>query len=104
MAKEKLPEAWLRGPVENIPSLLQPVAHAVLQAKEEANELLEDFPNELLWKKPSGAASTGFHLQHMSGVLDRLLTYAQGRQLDEKQFAALKLEGDSRQTKETAVE
>ena len=104
MAKEKLPEVWLRGPIENIPSLLQPVAHALLQAKEEVNELLEDFPNELLWEKPAGTASTGFHLQHLRGVVDRLFTYAQGRQLDEEQFAALKREGDPRQTKETAVQ
>jgi len=103
MAKEKLPEIWLRGPVENIPSLLQPVAHALLEAKEEANELLKDFPNELLWEKPAGAASTGFHLQHLSGVVDRLFTYAQGRQLSEEQFTSLKLEGDSQQTKTTAA-
>jgi uncharacterized damage-inducible protein DinB len=104
MAKEKLPEVWLRGPVENIPSLLQPVAHALLQAREEVNELLKDFPNELLWEKPAGAASTGFHLQHLSGVLDRLFTYAHGRQLNEEQLAALKREGDSQQTKATAAE
>lgn len=104
MQKEKLPEVWLRGPVENIPSLLQPVAHALLQAKEEVNELLDNFPNELLWEKPAGAASTGFHLQHLSGVLDRLFTYARGSQLDKEQFAALKREGDSQQTKATAGE
>jgi len=104
MQKEKLPEVWLRGPVENIPSLLQPVAHALLQAREEVNELLQDFPNELLWKKPAGAASTGFHLQHLSGVLDRLFTYARGSQLDKEQLAALKREGDSQQTKATAAE
>ena len=101
MAKEKLPEVWLRGPIENILSLLQPVAQALLQAKEEVNKLLEDSPNELLWEKPAGAASTGFHLQHMCGVLDRMFTYAQGKQLDEEQFAALKGEGDSRKTKAT---
>jgi uncharacterized damage-inducible protein DinB len=104
MAKDKLPEVWLRGPVENVPSLLQPVAHALLQAREEVNELLQDFPNELLWKKPAGAASTGFHLQHLTGVLDRLFTYAMGSQLDKEQFAALKREGDSQQTKATAAE
>jgi len=86
MEKEKLPEVWLRGPVENIPSLLQPVAHALMQAKEEVRDLLEDFPNELLREKPAGDASTGFHLQHLPGVLDRLFTYAQGRQLDEEQL------------------
>ncbi len=104
MAKEKLPEVWLRGPVENVPSLLQPVAHALLQAREEVNELFKDFPNELLWEKPGGAASTGFHLQHLSGVLDRLFTYAQGRQLDAEQLAALKREGDPQQTNATAAE
>jgi uncharacterized damage-inducible protein DinB len=103
MAKEKLPEVWLRGPVENIPSLLQPVAHALLQAREEVNELLKDFPNELLWEKPAGAASTGFHLQHLSGVLDRLFTYAEGRQLEKEQLAALKREGDSQQSETTAT-
>ena len=104
MAKEKLPEVWLRGPVKNIPLLLQPVAHALLQAREEVNELLEDFPDELLWEKPAGVASTGFHLQHLSGVLDRLFTYAQGSRLDQEQLAALKREGDSQQTKATAAE
>ena len=104
MQKEKLPEVWLRGPVENIPSLLQPVAHALMQAREEVNELLKDFPNELLWEKPAGAASVGFHLQHLSGVLDRLFTYADGRGLSEEQFAYLKLEGDSQQTKVTSAE
>ena len=104
MQKEKLPEAWLRGPVENIPSLLQPIAHALLQAREEVNELLQDFPNVLLWEKPAGAASTGFHLQHLSGVLDRLFTYAGGSQLDKEQLAALKREGDSGQTTATTAE
>ena len=69
---QKLPEVWLRGPVENIPSLLQPVAHALLQAREEVNELLKDIPAEKLWIKPAGAASAGFHLQHMKGVPGRL--------------------------------
>ena len=58
-----------------------------MQAKEEVSDLLEDFSSELLREKPAGAASTGFHLQHLAGVLDRLFTYAQGRQLDEEQFA-----------------
>lgn len=102
MSEQKLPEVWLRGSVENIPSLLQPVAHALLQAREEVNELLKAFPDELLWVKPAGAASTGFHLQHLSGVLDRLFTYASGKTLSEEQLTALKAEGDPLQTKATS--
>jgi uncharacterized damage-inducible protein DinB len=104
MATQKLPEVWLRGPVENIPALLQPVAHALLQAREEVNELMNDFPDELLWTKPTQAASTGFHLQHLKGVLDRLFTYANSRQLSNEQLTALKAEGDPQQTKATTKE
>lgn len=94
MSAQKLPEVWLRGPVENITSLLQPVAHALLQAKEEVNELMMDFPDELLWVRPAGAASAGFHLQHLSGVLDRLFTYANRHRLSEQQLRALRSEGE----------
>lgn len=87
------PEYWLRGPIENIPSLLQPVAHALLQARDEANGALINFPETALWQKPAGAASVAFHLQHMTGVLDRLFTYAKGNQLDQEQLQYLAKEG-----------
>lgn len=87
-------EVWLRGPVENIPGLLQPVAHALLQAREELNEMLIGFPEEKLWQKPAGVASAGFHLQHLTGVLDRLFTYAKGELLNEAQLQSLSIEGE----------
>jgi uncharacterized damage-inducible protein DinB len=86
-------EVWLRGPVPGIPPLLQPVAHALLQAREEIAELLTDFPKEKLWDKPVGMASVGFHLQHLSGVLDRIFTYARGEKLTEEQLQYLNGEG-----------
>jgi len=93
MKAPALPEVWLRGPLPAIPPLLQPVAHALLQAREEVMELMEGFPEELLWERPAGVASPGFHLQHLSGVLDRLFTYARGASLDQRQLEALKAEG-----------
>jgi hypothetical protein len=51
------------------------------------------FPDELLWEKPAGLASPGFHLQHLTGVLDRLFTYAKQEQLSPAQLAYLKAEG-----------
>ena len=50
----------MRGPVENIPALLQPVAHALLQALDEVMEIVQDFPEALLWHKPAGMASPAF--------------------------------------------
>jgi len=89
---DKLPEVWLRGPLEGVPPMLQPVAHALLQAREEVEALMEDFPARKLWDRPAGVASVGFHLQHFSGVLSRLFTYARGGSLDAAQRAALAAE------------
>ena len=87
------PEFWLCGPIDDIPPLLQPVAHALLQARVEVNAALNHFHESRLWQKPVGAASVGFHLQHLSGVLDRLFTYAKGEQLNQGQLEYLKAEG-----------
>ncbi|MFT3946504.1 MAG: DinB family protein [Agriterribacter sp.] len=92
MANQNQPEVWLRGPHPGIPSLLQPAAHALLQAKEEINHFMNDFPDVLLWEKPAGVASPGFHLRHLAGVLDRLFTYAKAGTLDEAQLQYLKQE------------
>jgi uncharacterized damage-inducible protein DinB len=86
------PEFWMRGPVEGVTPLLQPVAHALLQAREEVKAALTDFPENSLWKQPKGMASVGFHLQHLRGVLDRLFTYARNESLTEEKLNDLKKE------------
>ncbi|MCB2379244.1 DinB family protein [Hymenobacter sp. BT635] len=97
-------EVWLRGPLPGVPPLLQPVAHALLQAREEIQAQLADFPAALLWQRPAGVASVGFHLQHLTGVLDRLLTYARAEALTPEQLAALAVEGHSPHPGCTAAE
>lgn len=87
-----LREVWQRGPVEGVPSLLQPVAHALLQAVEDAERYTADLDSSLLWERPAGVASPGFHLVHMRGVMDRLFTYARGGSLSPEQMEALKAE------------
>ena len=89
MMNNKKPEVWLRGELPGISTLLQPAAHALLQSKEEVFKYTEGFPEFLLWKRPAGRASVGFHLQHITGVLDRMLTYAEEQQLSEKQFEGI---------------
>jgi uncharacterized damage-inducible protein DinB len=90
-------EVWMRGPIAGLIPILQPVAHAILQAREEVNLMMIDFPNELIWEKPNNIASVAFHLQHLSGVLDRLFTYANNQILNEEQLELLALESDSTQ-------
>ncbi|MEJ1240874.1 DinB family protein [Chryseolinea sp. T2] len=89
----KKPEVWMRGPVPEVPALLQPAAHALLQSVEEVETIIKDFDDKLLWTKPAGMASVGFHLRHLSGVVDRLLSYARGATLSQKQLEDLEREG-----------
>jgi uncharacterized damage-inducible protein DinB len=94
MAINNKPEVWLRGPIEGIPQLLQPVAHALLQATEEVENMIMEFPESQLWVRPAKVASVGFHLKHLKGVLDRLFTYARGESLKEEQLDYLRSEAD----------
>ena len=93
MSDIELPEYWLRGKIEDLPDLLQPIIHSLLQSKLEVSKYMLDFPETYLWEKLFGRASVGFHLQHLTGVLDRLFTYAEDENLSEIQLNYLKNEG-----------
>lgn len=94
MSSHRQPEVWLRGPVAGVPPLLQPVAHSLLQCREELQTTLEGLTHGQIWVRPSGAASLGFHVRHAGGSLDRLFTYARGERLSPEQQAALAAEGE----------
>ena len=85
------PEVWLRGPLPDVIPELQPVVHSLMQVREEIAGAAT-VPDSQLWTKPGGAASIGFHLLHLAGSLDRLLTYARGKTLNAAQRAALEAE------------
>ena len=98
----KLAEAWLRGPVEGIVDDLQPAAHAFIAAREDLIAPLAGLTPTQLWATPGGAASIGFHLMHLAGATDRLLTYARGMMLDDRQKAALAAEKNPPEPRPTA--
>lgn len=87
-------EAWLSGPVEGVPAPLMPAAHALIDALDELERAASGLSVEELWLRPGGAASVGFHLRHVRGSIDRLLTYARGEGLDTVQLRAIRGEGD----------
>jgi hypothetical protein len=89
------PEVWLRGPVEDVTPMLQPVAHGLLQCRLEVRATLPSLTPSQIWARPGGAASAGYHVRHAIGSLDRLLTYARGMQLSREQMTALREEGQS---------
>jgi hypothetical protein len=85
-------EPWLRGPIAGIHGLLQPAGHAFVAAREEAAEAVSNLSESDLWIRPGGAASPGFHLLHLAGSTDRLLTYARGESLSREQRERLAAE------------
>lgn len=85
-------EAWQRGPLPGVPALLQPAAHAIVGAREELDAIAAGLTVEQLWARPAGVAAVGFHVAHVAGVLDRLLTYARGEPLSREQRVALAAE------------
>jgi len=86
-------EAWLEGPLPGIDPYLMPVAHGLVQVGRDLERLTDLTPGQL-WARPGGAASVGFHLKHVAGVLDRLPTYARGELLSHEQMKVLQAEGD----------
>src|SRR5262245_49685604 len=86
------PEPWLRGPLPGIPAVLQPAAHAFVMAREDVTAAVGGLAEEHLWLQPGGITPLGFHLAHLTGSTDRLLTYARGEALSDPQQHALKAE------------
>jgi hypothetical protein len=89
------PEVWLRGPVEDVTPMLQPVAHGLLQCRLEVRATVPSLAAAQIWARPGGAASAGYHVRHAIGSLDRLLTYARGQQLSREQLAGLRQEAQA---------
>jgi len=88
------PEVWLRGPMPGVPPLLMPAAHALAGAGEDVARVAAGLTVEQLWARPADVASVGFHLRHIPGVLDRLLTYVRDESLTDAQLAYLRAEPD----------
>jgi uncharacterized damage-inducible protein DinB len=85
-------EAWLGGKLESYAPLVMPAAHALRQAIVDLQKSASGLSDEELTARPNGAPSAAFHLGHIAGSIDRLLTYSRGEQLNDAQFAALKAE------------
>lgn len=91
---EPQPEPWLRGTLKDVPPVQRAVLHALELAQEDLERWCGSLNDEQLNARPVGIAPVAFHLRHIARSLDRLLTYAEGRQLSPDQIALLKSELD----------
>lgn len=86
------PEPWLRGqtPVGAEP-IVVPVLHSFQQVREDLKTHVAGLDADAVWCEVAGT-TLGFHLKHMAGSVDRLLTYLEGKQLSADQMSELRAE------------
>jgi uncharacterized damage-inducible protein DinB len=91
MANERV-EPWLRGTWTDVDAVRRAVLHALELAVEDIARWCDGLNGEEIESCPLGLLSVGFQLRHIARSLDRLLTYAEGQQLSERQLKLLKTE------------
>src|SRR5664279_771715 len=88
------PEPWLRGTHSETAAVQRAVIHALELAEEDLIRWCYDLSDEELNSSPHGLPTVASQLRHIARSVDRLLTYAEGRELNASQLAALKAETD----------
>lgn len=97
------PEPWLRGPLPGVDTFVAPLLYSFQMAREDLAKYTAGLTAEQIWATPHGFGSVGFHLRHIAGSTDRLMTYVSGGQLSSDQMAALKAEKEPGDTREVLL-
>jgi hypothetical protein len=82
----------MRGPIEGVHPLLAPVLYSFQMAREDLEKYTAGLPPARIWATPHGLASVGFHMVHIAGSTNRLITYLQGKELTTAQLDAMAAE------------
>jgi len=93
-------EPWLRGTLTDVPVLQRAVLHALELAQEDLTHWCGSLNDEQINSQPAGLPSVAFHIRHIAGSIDRLLTYAEGKSLTPAQLANLQTESSPAVTRE----
>ena len=93
-------EPWLRGTLMEMDAVRRAVMHALQLAREDVELWCAGLTDVEMEARPCGLPSVGFQMRHIVRSLDRLLTYAEGRQLSEEQLSALKSEMEAGESRE----
>jgi len=85
-------EPWLRGTHSDIPAVGRAVLHALDLALDDLTKWTDGLTDDEVHAQPLGLPSVAFHLRHIVGSTDRLLSYAEGKQISPEQLTVLKAE------------
>jgi uncharacterized damage-inducible protein DinB len=85
-------EPWLSGSHGDVPAAGRAVLHALELAWDDLRKWTAGLTDGEVHAEPFGVTPVAFHLRHIAGSVDRILTYAEGGELSVEQLAALKAE------------
>jgi uncharacterized damage-inducible protein DinB len=97
-------EPWLRGTLAEVEPVRRAVLHALELALEDAEKWCAGLSEVEMFARLFELPSIAFQLRHIVRSLDRLLTYAEGKELSEEQMGALKSEMDAGKVDEVTEE
>ena len=69
-------EPWLRGTYSEVPAVGRAVLHALDLALDDLTQWTQGLQDSQIHAQPLGLTSVAFHLRHIAGSTDRLLSYA----------------------------
>jgi uncharacterized damage-inducible protein DinB len=96
-------EPWLRGTLTEDDAVARAVLHALELADEDITKWCATLADAEINARPFDLPPLAFHLRHIARSLDRLLSYAEGTQLDATQKAALRTELDPNATRDKVL-
>ena len=88
----------MRGIVPGIDPVVGHLLRASEHIREDLQAAIRGLSREQIWATPEGMTPVGFHATHLAGSTERLCTYLRGEQLSSEHLAALKAEGQGRET------
>lgn len=91
-------EPWMRGTHTDVPAVGRAVLHALDLAFDDLKKWTAGLSDAEIQCQPFGLMPVARHLRHIARSTDRLLSYAEGKQLSEEQLKALKSEAEGEDT------
>jgi hypothetical protein len=89
----------MSGTLNDLDPLLAAVLYSFQHAREDLDAWTKDLGDADLQASPLGLAPVAFHIRHIAGSVDRLMTYARGEQLSAAQMAELRQEKEGGQSR-----
>jgi hypothetical protein len=88
-------EPWMTGSITGVHATVAALLYSFEHAVQDLTRWTEGLATEQLWLKRGEVAPVAFHILHIAGSVDRLVTYAEGAQLSDEQIRELRSEQES---------